>query len=69
MLVSARKRFLCMGRSATLHAGVKSSCAFVSVGVSYLRLRPHEGKSHAAFEEVQINKSTGNALLFLQKDR
>lgn len=48
-----------MGRGATLHAGVKS------VSASYLRLRPHEGKPHAAFEEVQINKSTGNALLFL----
>lgn len=34
---------------------------------AYLGLGPHEGKSHAALEEVQFNKFTGNALLFLEE--
>lgn len=49
-----------------LHAGM-SLVHLRFVGVSYLSLCSHEGKSHTALEEVQINKSTGNTLLFLQK--
>ena len=38
-----------------------------SLRLSHLGLRSHERKSHAAFQEVQFDQFTGNALLFLHK--
>lgn len=35
----------------------------------YLRLRPHERKSHAAFEEVRFQQFTGNAHFLLKEKK